>query len=136
MSMQFFNFGNSETFHFFKWVSESGQVVSENGQDLQGLIDKAFQEAEGDAFFKMDVDVCYVVKEKLADLLYDVIWEIVPDLDPDVAPGIGEVGIGPGSLWLPILSIALERIDCHTVAEALLIRAGKWAPSKESPEIL
>lgn len=65
--MQFFNFGNDESFHFFKWVCESGLV------DVQRLIDEAFQNAEHDKWLEIGTCVSWVVRDKLADLLQDVL---------------------------------------------------------------
>jgi hypothetical protein len=38
MSVQFFNFGNQQTFHYFDWLTRSGSV------DTDQLIARAFEE--------------------------------------------------------------------------------------------
>jgi hypothetical protein len=51
MSIQFFDFGNSETFHFFRRVSESGKV---NPADV---IERAFKQAETSEWLKIGENV-------------------------------------------------------------------------------
>ena len=138
MTTQFFNFGNNETFHFFTWI------CARTPPDLDALIDEAFQRAETleDDEFE-DEDICEIAKERLARRLHEILFEeVAPHLDPDVNPlEIGTIGFdspvrpSADSLLLPIFAIALQQIDFGAVAEALLIRAGKWSPSKTLPEI-
>jgi hypothetical protein len=52
-------------------------------------------------------------------------------------PWIGAVVGSEESLWTVILYNAAREIDFHAVAQALLIRAGKWSPgTDERPEPL
>ena len=90
MSIQFFNFGNDETFHFFRWVSESGQV------DPGTLIATAYEQADApdDEHFDADV-ICIVVRDKLANLLEEVITESAPDCFQLDAHEIGDVMTPP-----------------------------------------
>ena len=131
MGMQFFNFGSQETFHFFKWVTESGCLKTDE------LIAKAMQQVEGDEMFEMGVSVSDVARDKLAELLEEALDDVKMDaLDDIEGPEIGCVWNDPASLWKPLLTLAFYQIDCRAVAEALLIRAGKWAPDKELPEAI
>src|SRR6478735_4101238 len=74
MEIEFFNFGSNETFHFFKWITESGQV------DLQSLIDEAFKRAETDDFLEMGMGVCETVRPILADVLEEKLDDIMSDM--------------------------------------------------------
>jgi hypothetical protein len=139
LSTQFFNFGNDETFHFFKWVSEGGQV------DRNAIIRFAYQKAEAhdDENFEDD-DICIVVRDILHNHLDQMLNGFGDALGIGDWPGIGEVATMPNApngqafdtLWRPLLALTFSRIDCRAVAEALLIQAGKWAPSKQRPEVL
>jgi len=55
--MQFFDVGNSETFLFFRWISESGLVSPYD------LIAKAFARAETDEWLKVGEDISVVLKD-------------------------------------------------------------------------
>jgi hypothetical protein len=132
MAPQFLNFGNDETFHFFKWVSEGGQV------DPKQLIRNAYKAAEEnpDELTEGALGLCHAVKDRLAELLEDVLEEgtpVGPLLDQPHLE-IGCVRNSPHSLWEPILALALGRVSCGVVAQALLMQAGKWAPEKDMPE--
>jgi hypothetical protein len=132
--MTWFNFGNNETYHYFTWVTESGQI------DVQKLLADAYTEVQTDTEHFADEDICIVARDVLAGLLQDRLEEISSnelgcDLGPFAGVGIGEVWNTDQSLWLPLARLALQQIDCHTVAEALLRQAGKWHPSKELPEV-
>lgn len=48
---------------------------------------------------------------------------------------LGEVSDDTESLFLPMVGLAVGNVDCHAVAEAILIRHGKWNPDREPPEI-
>jgi hypothetical protein len=132
--MQFFDFGNSETFYFFRWISES-RLVSPNE-----MIAKAFGRAETDVWLKMGEDVSVVLKDMLAKELTDLLGDIEANYDPD-SPWPASVNDSDypaefgeyRSLWIPLLVLSFDRIDCQRVAEALLIQAGKWNLSKEIP---
>jgi hypothetical protein len=131
VAAQFFNFKNEETYHFFKWVSESGVV------DPAGMIRDAYQRLETavDELTEQSLGLCYAARDQLADLLVDVLHDDLPGDRSFLGPQIGQVGRNAESLWGPLLALALNRVDCHAAAEALLIQAGKWAPIKETPEI-
>jgi len=128
--MQFINFKNEETYHVFRWIVDNGNQVTP-----EGLIAQAFQQAEATDNEQMpDDDICNVVRDKLIaileDKLEDIFAEVLGENDR-----MGEVNGWAHSLWRPLLVLARERIDLGVVAEVLLIRAGKWNPSKEPPEI-
>jgi hypothetical protein len=128
--MQFFSFGNDETYHFFKWVTESGLV------DVDALIAQAFKDAEDDEWLKRGFSVSSTLREKLSSILLETMLSQSPNLelvDPDLAcHRVDDTG---ESLWMPILGLAFQRIDHGRVAEALLIRAGKWNPDKTIPTV-
>jgi hypothetical protein len=127
-NVQFFNFGNDQTYHFFQWVSRSGMI------DPKELISKAMEQVEDDDWFKMGSDVSTVARDKLADLLEELLEEVT-GMVSDEWP-IGAVGPSDEALTAPILQAALNQIDFHAVATALLISAGKWAPDRELPEAI
>lgn len=139
MAVEFFNFGNDETFHFFKWICESRKFSPD------ALIVDAFKQAESlDVIEALKVDrgdICYVLKDRLGVMLENILFhKVAYELDTE------EMGLKIGDIWLeggeptldsllqPISALALKRIDCDVVAEALLIRAGKWAPGKGLPK--
>jgi hypothetical protein len=140
MAVEFFNFGNEETFHAFKWVSECGHPMA----DPESLIDAAYKDAETSADHFDDEDGCVMVRDHLAERLRIALDEIAK---AETAPDhlgmteefqIGRVWKNAGARWLvlPLLFYGLARLNYVALAEALLIRAGKWAPSKEPPEII
>jgi hypothetical protein len=130
MTMQWFDFGGSETFHFFKWVIEAGHV---NADDL---IDQAFKATENDPMLAMGIDGCHVLRDKLAEILDDVLQGTIPGFvrqAMDDGPFLGDMehrAYPLNSLWLPLFANVVRRIECKTVAHALLMRAGKWTPGK------
>jgi hypothetical protein len=134
--IQFFNFGTDETYHFFKWITESGLVSTEQ------LIRDAYADAEKATEGSQDRDIeealglCVLVQEKLAGLLWLVVEKQTPLYCRMVSdpPDIGRVGNDLASLLQPILHLGLLRIDYAAVAEVLLICAGKWAPNNVRPE--
>jgi hypothetical protein len=138
MAMQFFNFGNNETFHFFEWIC-AGKAGGP-----EALIDRAFKAAEKPGPDDWpEMDICYVVRDRLRDELQEILYNTEPDLDLNSRGS--EIGViwrdatgqpSDISLLHPIFALALYRIDCQAVAEALLIQAGKWTPCKEPPEFL
>ncbi len=138
MAIEFFNFVNQETFHFFQWICKSVPSGPE------ALIADAFKRADepGEMEFPGE-DVCYAVRDRLAEILEKILDDVASTLDiDDELLEIGTVwtdeqGRPVGkALWQPILALAFGQIDCRTVAEALLIRHGKWNPSQEPPEII
>jgi hypothetical protein len=133
--MEFFNFGNSTTYHVFKWLTESGHV------DPDGLIAAAMAKVEGDPWFEMGVSVSEVTRDKLADDLEDVVLNLAAAWAPvdfdSAEPGDVQVFDDAGdALFGAILHMAVAEIWYHPLAEALLIRARKWAPDRSRPEIL
>ncbi|HWY88247.1 MAG TPA: hypothetical protein VNX28_16165 [Gemmataceae bacterium] len=134
MAVEFFNFGNNETYIFFCWIVHTHSV--------EDLIASAFKIAETPSPDDYDgEDICVAVRGRLTEKLREIVHDVAPGLDPDC---IGTWAIGaaednqnsPDSLLLPILALGLGRIDHGAVAEALLIRAGKWSPSKVLPELI
>lgn len=131
--MEFFDFGNSETFHVFKWASSQCPQV-----DVPALIAKAFElaaeEEEG-----LEVDTSHAVRDKLADLLEEAVIEAAPAADFDNAEPIGYPSTYEPdpfqTLWVPIMAHMVRNINFEAAAEALLRQAGKWAPDKEPPEM-
>lgn len=128
MAVKFFNFGSDETFHFFRWVTEGGHV------DPSALVARALAEVEGDPAYEIGMDVSSVAKDKLAAILDDLLEELSPFTQLNVNE-IGDVDRSTESLFEPLLELALNRIDLHATAQAMLIRAGKWAPDRDRPEI-
>jgi hypothetical protein len=73
----------------------------------------------------------------LAGQLQELLADALP-LDFPYEDGfyeIGAVGDSDDSLWQPLLALAAQNIEYGAVAEALVIRAGKWAPETEIPDI-
>jgi hypothetical protein len=131
MTTEFFNFGSDETFHFFRWVCATCNP--------EALIAAAFDEAK-DIKDVLESSTYHTVRDQLGrklgqildDLGYD--WGAHPDMCELFARN--PLHGAPGeSLFLPLLVEAMDRIDCYAVAEALMIRAGKWAPGPiETPK--
>jgi hypothetical protein len=132
--MEFFNFGNSATYHYFTWVRQCGQL------NTAALIAKAFDRAATDR----DMEVISIgttddVQEKLAGLLREILEDRLRDGVPGFL-GIEEHGYGevrpedPKSLWLPFVAEAADSINHFAIAEALLRDAGNWNP--DPPEEL
>jgi len=124
----------------FRWVTNSGQT------DVDALIKKTYEKVEKNEWSKMDLDVSTVARDELADLFKEQLdqikdtwagnhgWSLddwsITDLDH------GSYYKEPESLFLPILTNALDNIMFEVVAQAILIRAGKWAPDKDRPEAI
>lgn len=129
--MQFFNFVNEPTFHFFKWVTESDQV------DVDTLVRQAFDGVEKTESHQMGFSVSESAREALGKLLMHHLDEWTSDFDFLVdEETIGSVTQTQESLFRPLLKWALDHIYFETVAEALLRRASKWAPDRERPEAI
>jgi hypothetical protein len=133
--VQFFNFRNEPTFHFFEWVRAT--------KDTKKLIAEAYDACEGDEWFEMGEDVSRVARDKLADRLEEILeeaqsdWGLVTDEwsvgDVDLH-ACAQAGTSLDALFLPLLSFVCSEILCCAVAEALLRDAGKW-PQMDIPEI-
>ena len=67
MSDIFFNFVNEPTYHFFEWVRSGGLG------DVPRLIARAYDQAEQSPWLEMGEDVCTVVRDTLANLLWDAV---------------------------------------------------------------
>jgi hypothetical protein len=126
---QWFDFGNTETYWFCRWVRESGEV------DVPALIAKAFEAVEGDEFFEMGVDTSYIARDKLADQLEEILDERGTDDGVQWEPP-GEPHVSFAALSNAMLVAGFDRVDCKTAALALLMDAGKWAPDRTDPEAL
>jgi hypothetical protein len=74
--VEFFDFGNSESFHFFKWL---GEQPGERGP--QALIARAFEAADTDKWLEMGACVSRVVRDKLADILGELLEDVRAGLD-------------------------------------------------------
>jgi hypothetical protein len=137
--MQFFNFGNSETYLFFEWVRRHHDVAT--------LVAKAMSQVEGDEWYEMDLDVCYVACDRLQELLREILQDTLGD-DPEepllrggelhqqLAPPQLREAARNHQLAHPLLMEAARRIDLGTVAHALLLDAGKWSPDISPPDVL
>lgn len=129
MAIEFFHFGNDETYHFFRWVTEGGW------HDADALVTKAMERVDEESCPTAGADVSMIARSKLADMLGEILDAILEDLWHGESPGeIGDVGRHPAFLVNPILKRALDQIDLRTVAQAMLIRFRKWAPDRERPE--
>jgi hypothetical protein len=130
MAVEFFNFGNDETYHFFRWAIDGGCINPDE------LIAEALEQVEEDELYKMEMDVSSVAKDNLADILKERLEELGDaKVFTRMSNEIGEVDGSPQSLFEPLLKLAIDRIDLHAAAEAMLIRARKWAPDRERPEM-
>lgn len=125
--MQFFNFNTTESFHFFVWLTESGQV------DVDDLIAKAFKAAESDEFLGWGC-ISDAIRNALANCLSTLLEELLPEACEEslIGVGVGQVRNSLHALTEPLLSLAISRIDTQAVAVALLIRAGKFHPEHHS----
>ena len=135
LPMKFFNFTNSETYHFFQWLCHTDEVA------VDQLVKRAIDEVEGDAFFELGADVSSVAREKLVEILEELIVDIRSACwtkhQLHLEQGIGESDAlsysGYGTLFGPLLCEALGQVSLPATAKALLIRSGKWAPDREPP---
>jgi hypothetical protein len=135
---RFFNFWNAQTYHFYQWVAEGGSV---NAGDL---VRKAMDGVESHEGYEIGMDVSTVARDVLAGLLRELLENTLADDDRgpglhitslDELPEIGAVGDSAFLLWGPILADALSGIVFEAVAQALLIREGKWVPDRNRPEV-
>ena len=130
MSSTFFNFRNDASYHFFMWLTESGKV------DTDKLIRESYGIAEDDKWIEMGADVCYGVRDKLAESLDSILVTLLGDFGVGECDEIGVFDFPETPMLNAILYQAAQSIDTRTVAVAILMRAGRWTPSKELPEII
>jgi hypothetical protein len=130
MSDIFFNFVNEPTYHVFEWVRGGGLG------DVPRLIARAYEKAEKSPWLEMGEDICTVVRDTLAYLL----WDAVAAKGIFPSEGLGEIDGAAmpvqAGLTYPLLMWALQQIRFHVVAEALLRDARKWHPSTTSPRAI
>jgi hypothetical protein len=132
--MEFFNFGSTETFHFWTWITAG------KGADPQELLRQAFDRLEVDPDVFEGECVSLGLRKHLSwllDELLDRLWSDLVPLTTREEWGYDDIGtVGTlESLFNPLLVWAINKIDTGAVAEALLIKLGKWAPDTEIPEI-
>jgi hypothetical protein len=132
MAIEFFNFSNDATFRAFEWFSESGHELA----DPDKMIRDAFETAESSGGHFAEEDICIVVRDKLAERLEKLLEELAANIGVDLGEGIGPVSPNPETLFFPLFASAISEIDCRLIAQAFLIRAGKWSPSTETPEVI
>jgi len=132
-ALKFFNFTNSETYHFFQWLCHTDTV------DVDEIIGRAMNGVEGDAWYELGADVSSVARDKLVEILEELIVDIRSTCwtkhQLHLEQGIGESeGLnysGYNALLGPLLWEALGQVSLPATAKALLIRSGKWAPDRE-----
>lgn len=141
--MEFFNFWNAETFHFFQWLTKT------DAASPQALIDRAIEKVddpepeERSGLETMLGNGCIAVREALSGLLSELLedalfllngkpMDVCTILDCEDRKG----GLDINDLFEPLLKHAVANVDCDVVAEALLRRAGKWNPDRTLPEVL
>ena len=130
--MHFFNFTNSESYHFFHWLCRSGKV------DLDTLVRSAMEGVDGDLSYQAGADVSSVARDNLISALEQVVLDLRltcwTQHQLHLDHGIGEpeelAYDGYPALFGPLLCEALGRVSLPAVAKAILIRAGKWAPDR------
>jgi hypothetical protein len=130
--VRFHNFGNDQTYHLFKWVTEGGAV------DADHLIAQAIERVKGDETARKGSTISYAVRDKLAELLSALVKEAFDErsewpLHSDMGV-IGDVADDAESLLFPILGKALADINYGAAAEALLISRGKWNQERKAAE--
>lgn len=139
--MRFYNFGNQETYHFVMWLLHSGQV------DPRELVTKAFDKVESNSLYELGMDPSTCARDELGGLLNALLedrfngWAATTaapllSLETDSIQEYEEAEsryAEDGSLFMPIVVNAVNRIDTFSAAHALLIWADKWAPDRERP---
>jgi hypothetical protein len=136
--VKFFNFGNGETFHAFQWVTNCKAL------NVDAMIAAAF-----DAVKPEDLDIsdtCEEARDQLSEHLEELFEAQFSGLaercDADYVDGykwcaFTDVPDGStNSLLFPILAQGMRNIDFPVLAEALLVRAGKWNRDLQRPDIL
>jgi hypothetical protein len=133
--MQFFDFYNRQTFHFFQWLTRSGLL------DVQAMVDKALADAERDEWFPAKETTSEVACRLLAEQIEEVTQELARRtfdfglLEPGDDAFVEQEPHGYTSaeaLFVPLVHDALESIMFPVVAQALLTRQGKWEPGARS----
>jgi len=122
----FFNFGNDETFLFFKWVCEGGEV------DLQAMIDEAIREDKEGRRANDPPGLSDEVLDHLAGKLKGPLREMEQRVVLASHALLRAFKQQPASDAHPehVAPQVLARINLRRVAEALLFRAGKWEPTE------
>ena len=149
-TLEFFNFWNAQTFHFYQWVMHSGKVP------VDALIDRAWEMLEEEisedraAISRMDIDVSCHLCEKLVSLLKEIMETAASEYfeshtdywfceceDNGIGQYSGLEQMGDDQiegLFLPILIEALSDIEFGVVAAAILIANGRWE-DEDVPEM-
>lgn len=118
--MQFFNFHNEQSFHFFKWVTDGG------GVDASAMVAKALSRPGSEDSVPMGRENIEAAHAKLRGWLIDLV-ETVTGFGLDKPTGIGSpAGGGPDAFTRPLLHDAVRKIHFGAVAEALMRINGKW----------
>jgi hypothetical protein len=125
--VEFFNFGNQQTYHFFCWVTENF--------DTSAQVRGAFARAGEEVSHEWSDLVEDALAERLGEMLEDERLDAGHESE-DTAPCIGDVSPPePESLFEPILAQALRGIDMRAVAEAVLLLHRKGFPASSAPEV-
>jgi hypothetical protein len=144
MPIEFFDFGSHETYLFFQWIVENSPSIPD--VLIADAFDKAEKRPRG-----IEFSISHTVRDRLAEILDDILTLAILQHFP--RPGtvqtypIRAVRTRGGkvkeyhierttaeALFNSVAIHALDRIDWKALAEALLIRAGKWVPDKKPPK--
>jgi len=118
--MQFFNFHNDQTFHFFNWVMDGGAV------DASAMVAKALACPGNEDDQHMGRESAIAAHAKLRGWLIDLV-ETMTGFELDKPSGIGTpANGGPEAFTRPLLHDAVRKIHFDAVAEALMRINGKW----------
>ena len=130
--MEFFNFTNESTYHLYQWLVHSGQV------DIDALLHKTLADVKASELVEMDLATSVLARENLQQQLTEVLrqhqqtWFAKHELDLDrysvEACAASNDYAEADALFVTLLEHAAASISFAVVAEALLRRAGKWAP--------
>jgi hypothetical protein len=131
--MEFFNFTNEPSYHFFQWLIYSGQV------DVDALLHKTLADVKASELVEIDLATSLLARENLRRQLADLfgqhqqVWYGKQGLDLDrytvEACLVSNDYAEADALFVGLLEHAAASVSFGAVAEALLRRAGKWAPS-------
>ena len=121
--MQFFNFGNEVTFALFMWFVQDSQ-----GPLRTSLFEEALVAAEDNHTFDTEQDICYIIRDELAEAITQHLIE-ESDYEDFFEPACCVEELVPTSLIGVLLGSAIEQVHFFTVAEALLRHEKKWSPS-------